>query len=153
MAENKSRTTRISINLPSAHNGVAVREHLNLRADTDQQKEEIVDLVTKITGWRWFGHAFSDEVTRILPTMLLNLYLADLRGIKLSQKALCSLARVDPGKTGARYIQLALRHGLMEVDRRTASDRRKNLFGPTRLLKDLIEADINKLLKSLRGDS
>jgi len=77
-----------------------------------------------------------------MPTLLLAVYLADKRGETLTKKRASEIMRVDPGKTGAKYIALAEQHGLIRIERKPAEDLRKDLLRPSARLKELIDCEL-----------
>jgi hypothetical protein len=94
----------------------------------------------------WLGEV-SPEAKRFLPSLLLGLYEADRQGRRLSKREASALMGADPASSGPKYIGMAERLGLIEIDKRPSEDRRKDFLRPTARL----HTDLDRELAGIWG--
>ena len=89
----------------------------------EQQQVVLADLALKFVTYRWFEDTLSIEANRILPALLLQIFVGEKLGLEISKSRACEPLRIDPTKTGSRYIAMAQEHGF------AISDHRLELYG------------------------
>lgn len=111
----------------------------------DAERVAIAGIVLSILSRQWFGGTLSIEANRMLPSILLAVYEAQLRGAKISKREACAPLKIDPTKTGARYIAMAMEHGLLVVETKAGKDGRKDLLSLTPTTMEFVAKDLMQI--------
>lgn len=112
----------------------------------------IVAALLRFVRGEWLGEDLKGEERRFLPSLLLGLYEANLRGDSLTKRQACATMHADPTTSGPKYIALAKEKGLLTIELKPPRDRRKDFLHPTEGLKELIRAEIRILCRAIGLD-
>jgi hypothetical protein len=107
----------------------------------EQRRLAVIDVALKVLTRRWFDDTLSVEANRILPGLLLKIFESELLGVEISKREACEPLRIDPTKTGARYIAMAEEHGFLTIQHKGSKD----VLRLTSLARDMLDKEVSSL--------
>ena len=119
---------------------------MNALAPHEEESLSAARYALGILTRRWFGDQLSIEANRILPAILLSIYVGQKTGRRTSKRDACQPLQIDPTKTGARYITMAEEHGFVVVDKNAGDDGRKDALSLTPLAIEMIDKELQGLV-------
>jgi len=119
---------------------------------SEAKLEGLATVAATLFLWRWADPDLTGEENRIMPRLLLGLYLGRPRGGHFNKTEAAELMGLEPGKTAAKYIRLAKQRGWIMIDRSQGrGGRAQDILRPTQALITLVEQQLATILGVLGG--
>lgn len=104
----------------------------------------LAQMICQLLHWHWGNGIFTSEEARIVPSLLLGVYVGKRDGQELYNKTeAAGLMGIEPGKTATKYVAFAEQSGWITIEEGIGRNGRKQqLLRPTDALRELVEKEL-----------